>query len=188
MIREHVITSLSHTVVNRSPPVITYSRITRFRFGLVMHFRLVTTGLVTTACYDDLLRRDWVRGTTGYAAFTFGKRILWWGGAGEDRRAGIGGDYGEGDVMDQNMVLYMAKEAVGAVLLVGGPILGVSLLVGLLVSIFQAMTQIQEQTLTFIPKVVAVVVVLLVLGPWMLSVLTAYTSTLFKELATFGRL
>jgi len=90
--------------------------------------------------------------------------------------------------LDQNMVLYMAKEAVGAVLLVGGPILGVSLLVGLLVSIFQAMTQIQEQTLTFIPKVVAVVVVLLVLGPWMLSVLTAYTSTLFKELATFGRL
>ena len=84
------------------------------------------------------------------------------------------------------MVLYMAKEAVGAVLLVGGPILGVSLLVGLLVSIFQAMTQIQEQTLTFIPKVVAVVAVLLVLGPWMLSVLTAYTSTLLKQLASFG--
>ena len=90
--------------------------------------------------------------------------------------------------MDQNMVLYMAKEAVGAVLLVGGPVLGVSLLVGLLVSIFQAMTQIQEQTLTFIPKVVAVVAVLLVLGPWMLSVLTAYTSNLLKELATFGGL
>lgn len=86
------------------------------------------------------------------------------------------------------MVLYMAKEAVGAVLLVGGPILGVSLLVGLLVSIFQAMTQIQEQTLTFIPKVVAVVAVLLVLGPWMLSVLTAYTSNLLKQLATFGGL
>jgi len=84
------------------------------------------------------------------------------------------------------MVLYMAKEAVGTVLLVGGPILGVSLLVGLLVSIFQAMTQIQEQTLTFIPKVVAVVAVLLVLGPWMLSVLTAYSSNLLKQLASFG--
>ena len=94
---------------------------------------------------------------------------------------------GGGDV-NQNMVLYMAKEAVGAVLLVGGPILGVSLLVGLLVSIFQAMTQIQEQTLTFIPKVVAVVAVLLVLGPWMLSVLTAYTSNLLTQLATFGGL
>jgi len=88
--------------------------------------------------------------------------------------------------MNQSMVLYMAKEAVGTVLLVGGPILGVSLLVGLLVSIFQAMTQIQEQTLTFIPKVVAVVVVLLVLGPWMLSVLTAYTTNLLKQLASFG--
>lgn len=91
-----------------------------------------------------------------------------------------------GIAVDQNMVLYMAKEAVGAVVLVGGPILGVSLLVGLLVSIFQAMTQIQEQTLTFIPKVVAVVAILLVLGPWMLSVLTAYTSNLLTQLATFG--
>jgi len=88
--------------------------------------------------------------------------------------------------MNQNMVLYMAKEALVAVVLVGGPILGVSLLVGLLVSIFQAMTQIQEQTLTFIPKVVAVVAVLLVLGPWMLSVLTAYTANLLTQLATFG--
>ncbi|MGI6119831.1 MAG: flagellar biosynthesis protein FliQ [Desulfosporosinus sp.] len=88
--------------------------------------------------------------------------------------------------MDQSMVLYLAREAVGVVLLVGGPILGVSLLVGLLVSIFQAMTQIQEQTLSFIPKIVAVVVVLLLLSPWMLSVLTVYTSNLFKQLASFG--
>lgn len=90
--------------------------------------------------------------------------------------------------MSQNQVLYMAKEAVGTVLLVGGPILGVSLLVGLLVSIFQAMTQIQEQTLSFIPKVVAVVAILLLLGPWMLSILTAYTSNLLTQLATFGGL
>lgn len=88
--------------------------------------------------------------------------------------------------MTQNQVLYMAKEAVGAVLLVGGPILGAALLVGLLVSIFQSMTQIQEQTLTFIPKVVAVAVVMLLLGPWMLSVLTVYTSNLLTQLATFG--
>lgn len=91
-------------------------------------------------------------------------------------------------MVNQNMVLYMAKEAVGTVLLVGGPILGISLLVGLLVSIFQAMTQIQEQTLSFIPKVVAVITVLLLLGPWMLSVLTAYTSNLLTQLATFGGL
>ena len=88
--------------------------------------------------------------------------------------------------MSQNQVLYMAREAVGAVLFVGGPILGVSLLVGLLVSIFQAMTQIQEQTLSFIPKVIAVIAVLILLGPWMLSILTAYTTNLFNQLASFG--
>ena len=88
--------------------------------------------------------------------------------------------------MTQNQVLYMAKEAVGTVLLVGGPILGTALLVGLLVSIFQSMTQIQEQTLTFIPKIASVAGILLFLGPWMLSVLTQYTRNLFIQLATFG--
>ena len=90
--------------------------------------------------------------------------------------------------MSQNMVLYRAKEAIGTVVLVGGPILGVSLLVGLMVSIFQSMTQIQEQTLSFIPKVVAVIAILLLLGPWMLSILTVYTSNLLTQLATFGGL
>ena len=90
--------------------------------------------------------------------------------------------------VSQNQVLYMAKEAIGTVFIVGGPILAASLLVGLLVSIFQAMTQIQEQTLSFIPKVVAVVAILLILGPWMLSVLTAYTTNLLTQLATFGGL
>ena len=88
--------------------------------------------------------------------------------------------------MSQNQVLYMAKEALGTAMLVGGPILGVSLLVGLLVSIFQAMTQIQEQTLSFIPKILAIVAVLLILGPWMLNVLTTYTANLLTQLATFA--
>ncbi|MHB1650873.1 MAG: flagellar biosynthesis protein FliQ [Desulfitobacteriaceae bacterium] len=88
--------------------------------------------------------------------------------------------------MSQNEVLYLAKEALGTALLVGGPILGVGLLVGLLVSIFQAMTQIQEQTLSFIPKILAIVAVMLLLGPWMLNVLTAYTVNLFNQLPTFA--
>lgn len=88
--------------------------------------------------------------------------------------------------MSQNQVLYLAKEALGTALLVAGPLLGVSLLVGLLVSIFQAMTQIQEQTLSFIPKILAILAVMLVLGPWMLSVITAYTANLFAQLATFA--
>ncbi|AFM42696.1 flagellar biosynthetic protein FliQ [Desulfosporosinus acidiphilus SJ4] len=88
--------------------------------------------------------------------------------------------------MSQTTVLYLAKEAFGAVILVGGPILGASLLVGLLVSIFQSMTQIQEQTLSFIPKVIAVVVILLLLGPWMLSVITGFTTNLLNQLVSFG--
>ncbi|KLU65044.1 MULTISPECIES: flagellar biosynthesis protein FliQ [Desulfosporosinus] len=90
--------------------------------------------------------------------------------------------------MSQNTVLYLAKEALGTVILVGGPVLGASLIVGLLVSIFQSMTQIQEQTLSFIPKVIAVVAILLILGPWMLSVITAFTTNLLNQLASFGNL
>lgn len=89
-------------------------------------------------------------------------------------------------LMSQNEVLYLAKEALGTAMLVGGPILGVSLLVGLLVSIFQAMTSIQEQTLSFIPKILAIIALMLLLGPWMLNVLTTYTANLFSQLATFG--
>ncbi len=84
-------------------------------------------------------------------------------------------------------MLYLAKEALGTALLVGGPILGIGLLVGLVVSVFQAMTQIQEQTLAFIPKILAIVVVMLLLGPWMLNVLTAYTTNLLSQLGTFAR-
>lgn len=88
--------------------------------------------------------------------------------------------------MSQNEVLFLAKEALGTALLVGGPILGVSLLVGLLVSIFQAMTQIQEQTLSFIPKILAIALVMVLLGPWMLNVLTGYTGNLFNSLVNFA--
>lgn len=90
--------------------------------------------------------------------------------------------------MSQNQILYLAKEALWVTLLIGGPILGISLLVGLLVSVFQAMTQIQEQTLAFIPKLIAIGLILLFLGPWMLSVITSYTSNLFMSLATFARI
>jgi len=88
--------------------------------------------------------------------------------------------------MSQNQVLYMAKEALATAILVGGPVLGVSLLIGLLVSIFQAMTQIQEQTLSFIPKILAIAAVMMLLGSWMLGVLTNYTVNLLKQLATFA--
>jgi len=89
--------------------------------------------------------------------------------------------------MTENQVLYLAKEAIGTGLLVGGPILGVSLLVGLIISVFQAMTQIQEQTLTFIPKILAIALVLVLLGPWILAIMTSYTTNLFNELPNFAK-
>lgn len=88
--------------------------------------------------------------------------------------------------MTENQVLYLAKEAIGTGLLVGAPVLVVSLLVGLIISIFQAMTQIQEQTLSFIPKIIAIAVVLVLLGPWMLEIMTNYTINLFSELPDFA--
>lgn len=89
--------------------------------------------------------------------------------------------------MTENQILYMAKEAIGTAILVGGPMLAASLLIGLLVSIFQAMTQIQEQTLSFIPKILSIALILVLLGPWMLNVMTAYTTNLFTELVNYAR-
>ncbi|ADY54970.1 flagellar biosynthetic protein FliQ [Syntrophobotulus glycolicus DSM 8271] len=89
--------------------------------------------------------------------------------------------------MTQNQIIFMAKEAMWTVLLVGGPLLALSLLIGLVVSIFQAMTQIQEQTLSFIPKLVVIAVALLLLGPWMLNIMTSYTVNIFHNLVTYAR-
>ena len=65
------------------------------------------------------------------------------------------------------------------------PLLGIGLLVGLIVSIFQATTQIQEQSLQFIPKLVAIFVAMIVVGPWMLSLLLDYTRGILGNLSTF---
>lgn len=72
------------------------------------------------------------------------------------------------------MVLTMGQEALITLLLISAPVLGVVLVVGLLVSLFQAVTQINESTLTFIPKLVAAVLVFAMAGPWMLSLLVDY--------------
>lgn len=71
--------------------------------------------------------------------------------------------------MTENMVMSVVKESLYTALIVGGPILILSLVVGLLVSIFQATTQIQEQTLTFVPKLIAIAIALVVGGNWMLN-------------------
>ena len=84
--------------------------------------------------------------------------------------------------MDQNTVVNLASQAMTLALKLGGPMLLVGLVVGLVVSLFQAVTQIQEQTLTFIPKVVGLAVLIVVLGPWMLEQLVSYTENLYNSI------
>jgi flagellar biosynthetic protein FliQ len=76
--------------------------------------------------------------------------------------------------VNAQMVLTMGQEALLTLLMVSAPVLGVVLVVGLVVSLLQAITQINEATLTFIPKLIAAVVVFALAGPWMLNVLIDY--------------
>lgn len=87
--------------------------------------------------------------------------------------------------MSSEFVIGLAGQAILTVLKISAPMLGLGLIVGLLVSIFQATTQIQEQTLAFIPKIVAVFVALLVFGPWILNVMVDFTRRLLGNLANF---
>lgn len=76
--------------------------------------------------------------------------------------------------MNAQMVLTMGQEALWMMLLISAPVLGIILLVGLLVSLFQAVTQINEATLAFVPKLVAAMAVFAIAGPWMLTNLVEY--------------
>ncbi len=87
--------------------------------------------------------------------------------------------------MTSEMLVQVAQGTVYTILLVTAPVLGVGLLVGLLVSIFQATTQIQEQTLAFIPKIVASLLTLVLVGPWMLQTLVEFTLGIFSNLHRF---
>ncbi|WP_352419615.1 flagellar biosynthesis protein FliQ [Proteiniborus sp.] len=87
--------------------------------------------------------------------------------------------------MSQGEVLSIAQQALRTILMVSAPMLGFGLLVGLLVSIFQATTQIQEATLAFVPKIVAVLISILVFGPWILNVLIGFTQNLFVNINTY---
>ena len=76
-------------------------------------------------------------------------------------------------------VMQIGQEAIKTILYVAGPMLGLSLVVGLLVSAFQAMTQINEMTLTFLPKIVTMFIVLLVMFPWMLQILIGFMTNVW---------
>jgi flagellar biosynthetic protein FliQ len=86
--------------------------------------------------------------------------------------------------VNQDTVVNLASQAMSLALKVAGPLLIVGLVIGIVISVFQAVTQIQEQSLTLIPKIIGVAVVVVLLGPWMLGQLVSYTSALYTAIPT----
>ena len=87
--------------------------------------------------------------------------------------------------MSGDLVIQLGQEALMIVMLVSAPMLGLGLLVGLMVSVFQATTSIQEQTLAFIPKIIAVFVAILIFGPWMLRIMVEYVTRILVNLPSY---
>ncbi len=81
--------------------------------------------------------------------------------------------------MNNDVALYWLQESLQTAFMVCAPLLGAALAVGLLVSLFQAVTSMQEMTLSYIPKIMVIAALLLLLGPWMLSMLTDFTTHVF---------
>ena len=88
--------------------------------------------------------------------------------------------------MSTNDILEIGTDAILTLLLVGSPIMGVALAVGLMISLIQALTQMQEQTLSFVPKVTAMVVTFMLFLPFMMSTMTGFAERLFERVATLG--
>jgi len=88
--------------------------------------------------------------------------------------------------MTEATIMDLGNNALVLTVLLGGPLLLITLVMGLIVSIFQATTQIHEMTLTFVPKMIAAVILMVVAGPWMFSMMLTYTTNLFISLPAFG--
>ena len=89
--------------------------------------------------------------------------------------------------MNQELVIGIARQAIQVTLLVSLPLLGIGLVVGVVVSLVQAATQIQEMTLTFVPKIVSIFVGLLLLLPWIMSQLMSFTMEIFNNIPNYVR-
>ena len=89
--------------------------------------------------------------------------------------------------MDSDVVIQLGQDALKTLAMVSAPMLLSTLIIGLIISIFQALTQINENTLTFVPKMIVIAVVLILAGPWMLDTLSTYTITLFENISTIVR-
>ncbi|MBZ2173860.1 flagellar biosynthesis protein FliQ [Schnuerera sp. xch1] len=89
--------------------------------------------------------------------------------------------------MNQGDIITLAQDAIKTVLMISAPMLIFSLVVGLIVSIIQAVTQIQEATLAFVPKIIAVLLSLVIFGPWILQVITEFTTNLITNVSLYIR-
>ncbi len=90
-------------------------------------------------------------------------------------------------IMGPETVIEIGRKALQTVLLTSAPMLIAALVIGLIISIFQAATQINEQTMTFVPKIVAVFVTLLIFGPWIMELLITFTTGIISQMATVGQ-
>ncbi|MFZ5632057.1 MAG: flagellar biosynthesis protein FliQ [Bacillota bacterium] len=84
--------------------------------------------------------------------------------------------------MTDSFVIQTVREALMLVLIISAPILAGGMLVGLIISILQATTQIQEQSLTFVPKLIVVLLLMLVLAPWIINVMVGFTNELYAKI------
>ena len=89
--------------------------------------------------------------------------------------------------MNTDVALFWVQEAIKVAIMVIGPLLGVALVVGLVVSLFQAITSIQEMTLAFIPKILAIALMLLFFSPWMLEIMTDFTTNVMHFIPQVSR-
>ena len=88
-------------------------------------------------------------------------------------------------MITQGDIITIAKEAIYTIIISGAPLLLISLVVGLVISIFQTVTSIQEQTLTFVPKILAVFLGLMLIGPWMMDVLSNFMTRLWSDFSVY---
>ena len=89
--------------------------------------------------------------------------------------------------MTEDIVIQLGQDALKTLAMVSAPLLLSTLIIGLIISIFQALTQINENTLTFVPKMAVIAIVLILAGPWMLDTISTYTVNLFDNIATIVR-
>lgn len=89
--------------------------------------------------------------------------------------------------MNEDIIINLGQDAMKTLAMLSAPLLLGTLIIGLIISIFQALTQINENTLTFVPKMIVVAIILILAGPWMLDTMNVYTTNLFENIASIVR-